>query len=68
MSSYPQVSGGFLQVSGINVEWDSRKEKGKRINKVTLWSDNSELDPDREYTVATIENIANGSLDGYTFF
>lgn len=65
VSSYPQASGKFLQVSGIRFYFNPERSAGSRITKVLVGG--SELVRDRNYTVATNEFLAAGG-DDYTMF
>ncbi|MGM0601788.1 MAG: bifunctional metallophosphatase/5'-nucleotidase [Bacillota bacterium] len=65
ISEYPAEEGLFPQVSGIKFTFDPEKAAGERIKKV--WVKGKELDPDRNYVVATNDFMAAGG-DGYTMF
>jgi 2',3'-cyclic-nucleotide 2'-phosphodiesterase (5'-nucleotidase family) len=58
-------AGGFLQVSGLTVSFDPARPAGQRI--VTIEVGGAPLDPDRRYTAAVVDYIANGK-DGLTAF
>jgi len=55
-----------LQLSGLNVVYDSSKPEGQRLQRVSL-EDGEKLDPVREYSVATIDFLVKGG-DHYTSF
>jgi len=57
--------GGFPQVSGILLKYDLSMTPGSRITEIRVKG--RPLDPDEEYTVATIDFIASGG-DGYKAF
>lgn len=57
---------GLLQFSGISVIFDDNQTAGNKITQMFL-PDGSPIDFDAEYTVATIEFIAEGG-DGITAF
>ncbi len=57
--------GGFPQVSGILLKYDLSMPPGSRITEIRVKG--RPLDPDEEYTVATIDFIASGG-DGYKAF
>jgi len=57
--------GGFPQVSGILLKYDLSMPPGSRITEI--WVKGRPLDPEEEYTVATIDFIASGG-DGYKAF
>jgi 2',3'-cyclic-nucleotide 2'-phosphodiesterase (5'-nucleotidase family) len=58
-------AGAFLQVSGIRVVYDLARPAGQRVRDVTVGG--APLDPERAYTVATIDYLARGG-DGFTAF
>jgi len=64
VSSYPELTGKHIQVSGMSFTFDPEAEPGSRVKTVTM-EDGGALDPDKIYTVATIDFIAAGG-DGYT--
>ena len=57
--------GGFLQVSGVQVNVDGRRPAGQRI--VGLEVGGKPVDPNARYSVATIDFVANGG-DGQPGF
>jgi 5'-nucleotidase/UDP-sugar diphosphatase len=57
--------GGFPQVSGIFLKYDLSMPPGSRITEIRVKG--RPLDPEEEYTVATIDFIASGG-DGYKAF
>lgn len=70
VGQYPNEHGGFLQVSGAKVEFDSSQAAGERI--VSISYENAagefvEVDPAATYTVATNAYTAKGG-DSYTVF
>lgn len=56
---------GMLQVSGLEIEFDSRRPVGKRVRSVRV--NGRVLDPKASYTVGTLEILAQGG-DLYTQF
>lgn len=62
VSIYPQPNLGFLQVSGLAFEFDSKKNTGERVTSITIGR--SPVDDSRIYMVATTNSMANGAL-GY---
>jgi 2',3'-cyclic-nucleotide 2'-phosphodiesterase/3'-nucleotidase/5'-nucleotidase len=69
VSVYPRESGGFLQVSGLKVEFDSSKPANERIVKVTYNNGTTDvaIDPNGMYKVATNYYTATGG-DNYVEF
>jgi 2',3'-cyclic-nucleotide 2'-phosphodiesterase (5'-nucleotidase family) len=65
LTNIEREAGGFLQVSGVRMVYDARGAAGARAREVTV--DGAPLDPDRVYTVATIDYLARGG-DGFTVF
>ncbi len=59
----PVENGGFLQASGLKVEFDGSKEKGTRISKmeVNINGIYEAIDPKKNYVVATNAFTAKGS-------
>lgn len=51
-----------LQVSGVNILYDSTKPAGSRLVEVKT-DDGKPLDPNAEYTVATIDFLTKGGLN-----
>ncbi|MCS6829700.1 MAG: 5'-nucleotidase [Armatimonadota bacterium] len=65
LTLYPQPNAGFLQVSGLQVTFDPAKPAGERVARVQVGTENKqELNPQREYRVATSATLAYGAL-GY---
>lgn len=65
LTLYPQPNAGFLQVSGLHVTFDPAKPAGERVARVQVGTDNKQdLNPQREYRVATSATLAHGAL-GY---
>lgn len=62
VSSAPEVSGKFLQVSGLRFYYDVNAQAGERVVKVYVHG--QELDLEKYYTVATNDFLAAGG-DGY---
>ncbi|CAE6492533.1 unnamed protein product [Rhizoctonia solani] len=64
-------SSRFPVVSGMRVEWDSRKLPGDRVQKISLVDDEgnltSEIDPSKTYRVLTNTYLADGN-DGFEIF
>ncbi|PAW28338.1 bifunctional metallophosphatase/5'-nucleotidase [Peribacillus simplex] len=70
VSLAPKENGGFLHVSGMKFTYDSSKEAGNRVTKAEVLGQDgtySELDPAKEYVVATNAFTAKGG-DGFTVF
>lgn len=65
VSSYPEPSGGFPQVSGITFKIDAAAAKGSRVHSVMVGD--KALDPAATYTLATNDFTAVGG-DEYTMF
>lgn len=65
LTLYPQPNAGFLQVSGLTVTFDPAKPAGERVVRVEVGKERKEeLNPSREYRVATSATLAYGAL-GY---
>ncbi len=64
LSREPSPYDGFLQVSGLTVAYDPAKQGVKRVEKVTVDSSRSALDPAATYSVAMPRYLADGAL-GY---
>lgn len=60
LSGLPGAAGGYLQVSGIVVTYDSSREAGDRLVSVTL-DDGTPLDPDAEYLLAANDYVMSDS-------
>ncbi|KAB0441204.1 bifunctional metallophosphatase/5'-nucleotidase [Lysinibacillus fusiformis] len=70
VGQYPAENGGFLHVSGAEVEFDSSKAKGQRIVKVSYMDGQGkyvEIQDNVTYTIATNAFTAKGG-DGYDVF
>jgi 2',3'-cyclic-nucleotide 2'-phosphodiesterase (5'-nucleotidase family) len=65
LAGIEREAGGFLQVSGVRVVYDAGRPPGQRVRQVTVGA--APLDPDRVYTVATIDYLVRGG-DGFTAF
>ncbi len=63
VSSYGEVSGKFLQVSGLRFFFDPAKPVGERVMMVFV--DGELLHPNKSYTLATNDFLAAGG-DDYT--
>jgi 5'-nucleotidase len=63
VSRYPELSGGFLQVSGVSFTYNPEAEAGSRVVSVTVGD--KPLDDNASYTFATNDWISGGG-DGYT--
>ena len=64
-SKIDQLNGRFLQISGMQVTYDSQAEIGHRVVSVTV--NNQQLKPHVLYKLATTDYIVNGG-DGYDMF
>lgn len=62
VSLYPEQSGGFPHVAGIEYEFNPEKEPVRRITRVTVGG--QELDPEKTYKIEINDLIAAGG-DGY---
>ena len=62
-SHYGEVSGGFLQISGITLKFDPSKDVGSRI--VSLQKDGKEIGDNDKLKLATTDYLAKGG-DGYS--
>lgn len=58
-------SGGFLQVSGLQFEYDARRPAGSRVTKVTVGG--QPLDDGKTYTLSASSYTIGGG-DGYSMF
>lgn len=63
VSAYPELSGGFLHVSGIKFTFDPGRKVGSRVTTLTL-ADGTPIDPNKSYSLATNDFLADGG-DGY---
>lgn len=61
VKSYPELAGGFPQVSGITFQIDPSKPAGSRLTNVMVGG--KALDPNAKYLVATNDFIAAGGDD-----
>ena len=64
ISLYPEAAGSHIQVSGLSFAFDAGAAPGSRVRSATM-ADGSALDPEKVYTIATIEFIVAGG-DGYS--
>ena len=62
LSRAPSPFDGFLQVSGIHINFDSSKPAALRISDLTIGG--RKVEPDRTYMIATTRRLADGAL-GY---
>jgi 2',3'-cyclic-nucleotide 2'-phosphodiesterase (5'-nucleotidase family) len=62
VSSYPDSSSAFLQISGMTVRFNPKGASGSRVQEIKI--NDSVLDASRVYTVAMPESLARGAL-GY---
>lgn len=65
VSNIETKSGAFLQVSGLQVSFNTDKENGRRICKIIDLKTNSVVQEDEKYIVVTNAYLAHGG-DGYT--
>jgi len=65
VSAYPNESGGFLQVAGLEFSFNPDAEVGSRVAAAAIGGE--ALDPDATYVLATNNFLAIGG-DGYTMF
>jgi 5'-nucleotidase / UDP-sugar diphosphatase len=63
VSMHPKPFDGFLQVSGIRIEFDSGRSPGPRLLKVQV--NGADLVADRKYRVAAPYTLASGGLGYY---
>lgn len=63
VSMHPKPFDGFLQVSGITVEFDSGRSPGPRLLKVSV--NGAPLQADKKYRVAAPYTLASGGLGYY---
>lgn len=63
LAGLPGAAGGYLQVSGITVTYDSSQPAGSRIVSVIM-ADGSQMDPDETYLVASNDYVMAGG-DNY---
>ena len=66
ISDYPSAKGAFPHVAGMRVIFDPEKEPGARVTKVVMDSGEN-LDPNKEYVLATNDFMAVGG-DDYLMF
>lgn len=64
VSKYPKHDGRFLQVSGLRFSFDPARPPNSRVVRVTIGPEETPIDLDREYTVATREYMRAGH-DGF---
>jgi 5'-nucleotidase/UDP-sugar diphosphatase len=57
--------GGFLQVSGLALQWDPRRPAGRRLATVTVGG--APLAPEATYSVAVLDYLVRGG-DGFRTF
>jgi hypothetical protein len=62
VSSYPDSSSAFLQISGMTVRFNPKGASGSRVLEIKI--NDSALEASRVYTVAMPESLARGAL-GY---
>jgi 2',3'-cyclic-nucleotide 2'-phosphodiesterase (5'-nucleotidase family) len=62
-SKVSDLKGGFPQVSGMQIKFDSASPVGQRVKSVKI--NGANIDPDKFYTLATTDYLAKGG-DGYT--
>ena len=65
LSNYPDESGAFPHISGITVSFNPSKEVGNKVSKVLI--NGEEINPNKEYILATNDFIAAGG-DQYAMF
>jgi 2',3'-cyclic-nucleotide 2'-phosphodiesterase (5'-nucleotidase family) len=65
VSAVEEGKGKFPQVSGFSFAYAPAAPKGERVKEITVAG--APLNPDKQYTVATIDFMAAGG-DGYTSF
>lgn len=53
-----QVYGKFGHFSGLRFEYSANKPAGERVS--AIWINGEEMDPEKEYSVATTEYLAGG--------
>lgn len=63
VSKYPALEGRFPQVSGITFSFAPSRPPGQRCFDICI--NNSPVDPDKEYTMATRDYMVRGK-DGFT--
>ena len=66
VSDYPATKGAFPHVAGMRVVFDESKPAGSRVVEVTMPS-GEQIDPAKEYTLATNDFMAAGG-DDYSMF
>lgn len=62
VGAYPKPFDGFLQVSGITIEFNAAKASAPRITALSV--NGVPVKPDAQYRVATLATLAHGGL-GY---
>lgn len=63
VSSYPELSGGFLHVGGFKFTFDPTAKVGSRVVSVTL-NDGSAIERGKSYSLATNDYLVDGG-DGF---
>ena len=58
VSWYPSAGGGFLQVAGMSYTFDAAKEKGERIQSITI--NGEPINMDKTYTLAANDFLTGG--------
>jgi len=66
VSRAPQPNAGFLQVSGISMDYDPRAPRNERITRLTVSGE--EVAPDARYEVAMPLSLAKGGSGYFTIF
>ncbi|XP_063691937.1 mannosylglucosyl-3-phosphoglycerate phosphatase-like isoform X2 [Bolinopsis microptera] len=67
VSKYPELEGRFPQLSGVQFQFEPKREPGSRILQDSVYVLAEPLDLQRIYKVAVKEYISRGK-DGYTVF
>lgn len=58
VSTYPALEGRFPQVANIEFEFDPKRERGKRLNSMSIGGET--YDPERKYVLATRGYMGRG--------
>ncbi|HEY3267658.1 MAG TPA: 5'-nucleotidase [Armatimonadota bacterium] len=66
VSACPKPFDGFLQVSGLTIEFNTAKPAGQRVTAVRV--NGSPLEPGKRYQVATLVSLADGGLGYYNLW
>jgi len=66
VSRAPQPNAGFLQVSGISMDYDPRAARNERISRLTV--SGAAVEPDADYEVAMPYSLAKGGSGYFTIF